>query len=114
MEIKEREIEEGKEPAEEKRPPIRRESLGLTPRTPEEEILETRERSSSKPLQGGANKNLFIELKDDGAGVFKPKSGEAENLKQGLEQGTYYKRERAAYLVDRFLGFGLTPPLSLG
>jgi len=102
--------EEDERPPEERRQLAHRESSSLTLRTPEEEVLETREKSSSRPLEGGANTKSFIELKDDGAGVFKPKSGERKGLRQGLEQGTYYKRERAAYLVDRFLGFDLVPP----
>lgn len=85
------------------------ESRGLTPKTPEEEILETREGNSSKSLGGGTNKVVFVEFKDDGAGVFKPKSGETLKA-EGIERGTFYKRERAAYLVDRFFGFGLVPP----
>lgn len=97
MEIKERKIEGVKEPAGEKREPTRRESLGLTPRTPEEEILEMREKVSSKPIRGWSNRAHFISFKDDGDGVFKPL----------LEE---YKQERAAYLVDRFLGFDFVPP----
>ncbi len=69
--------------------------------TPEEEVLERREKSSSKPLGGGINETIFVSLKDDGDGVFKPrkKEGDLDHL-----------NERAAYLVDRFLGFGMVPP----
>lgn len=78
--------------------------------TIEEIILETREKEESSNLRGGANKCFFIKLKDDGAGVFKPKSGETEGMRDHSEAGTYYKRERAAFLVDKFLGFDLVPP----
>lgn len=78
--------------------------------TLEETILETREKTDSSDLRGTANKCFFIKLKDDGAGVFKPKSGETEGMRDHTEAGTYYKRERAAFLVDKFLGFDLVPP----
>lgn len=70
--------------------------------TPEEEILSKREKTSSKELGGGINETIFVELKDDGAGVFKPDSNPS-----------YYSNERAAYLVDRFLNFGLVPPTTI-
>lgn len=79
-------------------------------KTPQEIILETKEKRSSKTLKGGSNETIFIQFQDDGDGIFKPKSGEREDLRTGIEAGTYYKRERAAYLVDRFLGFNLVPP----
>ena len=78
--------------------------------TPAEGVLENREKTDSKPLGGGCNKTVFIELKDDGSGVFKPKNGERGGLRMGVEAGTYFRRERAAYLLDRFLGFDLVPP----
>jgi len=78
--------------------------------TPEEDILKSYEKKESRLLRGVLNKVLFVELKDDGAGIFKPKSGEHEGLRKVVQAGTYFRRERAAYLVDRFLGFGLIPP----
>lgn len=79
--------------------------------TPEDEkILSSREKSSSKNLGGGCNETVFIELRDDGKGIFKPKKGEKENLRDNIETGSYYKRERAAYLVDMMLGLNLVPP----
>lgn len=51
-------------------------------------------------MGGGINETLFVSLENDGHGVFKPKN----------EVGSdYHKRERAAYLIDRFLGFDLVP-----
>jgi hypothetical protein len=52
-------------------------------------------------------------LKDDGSGIFKPKNGEERELRECAAAGTYFKRERAAYLIDRFLGFGIVPPTIL-
>lgn len=80
-------------------------------RTPEEGVLETREKSGKRALVGGVNTNTveFISLEDDGGGVFKPKAGEVE-VYDGVRVGTYYRRERAAYLIDRFIGFDLVPP----
>lgn len=79
--------------------------------TPEEEVLEKRETSKKgKMLKEGVNKIHFIEFRGDGSGVFKPASGERAELRDQVEKGTYYKRERAAYLVSRFLDLDLVPP----
>jgi hypothetical protein len=77
--------------------------------TLQEKILETREVTNSRALDGGGYTSMFVELKDDGAGVFKPANSEVA-YREHAEAGTYYKRERAAYLVDKFLGFNLVPP----
>ena len=79
-------------------------------KTPEENLLESREKTKEKPLIGGANKVVFIELKDDGSGIFKPADGEQKHLREGIPGGSYYLRERAAYLINRFLNFDLVPP----
>lgn len=89
--------------------------MDITPetlKTPEEHILELREKESKKLLEGNSMLVELIKLKDDGSGVFKPKHGEKYVFEE-VEEGTYYKRERATYLVDRFLGFGLVPPTSI-
>lgn len=77
--------------------------------TPEEAVLETHEKKGSEELFGGSNETIFVELRDDGSGMFKPQNGEVY-LRENIKKGTYFKRERAAYLVDRFLGFNLVPP----
>jgi len=82
---------------------------GRTPeklRSATEDKIESYERESDKNLGGGVNTTLLVKLKDDGSVIFKPKNGENENWKELVQ----YKRERAAYLVDRFLDFGLVPP----
>jgi len=74
-----------------------------------EKLLGTKEKESSRKLDGGINISVIVKLKDDGQGIFKPKSGEA-NVRGVVREGTYFKRERAAYLVDKFLDLGLVPP----
>jgi len=60
--------------------------------------------SQMKYWGGGVNETRIVSLQDDGQCVFKPKEGELLSDRSG------YKRERAAYLVDKFLGIGLVPP----
>lgn len=79
----------------------------------DEKVLESRPKEQSSLLGGGINTTVYVKLKDDGAGVFKPKSGERTGLRSEIEAGTYYKRERAAYLIDRFLGFDLVPATTI-
>lgn len=77
-----------------------------SPSSPKEVVLEKNEITRRRHLGGGCNKTEFVKIKDDGNGVFKPVKGERGVAKKG----TGYKRERAAYLVDLFLGFGIVPP----
>jgi hypothetical protein len=72
--------------------------------------LEGEIKKPPKELVGGANKVFFVEFADDERGIFKPASGEFPYAKKYIERGTLHKRERAAYLVDYFLGFGIVPP----
>jgi hypothetical protein len=72
--------------------------------------LQEGKKKSSKNLGGGVNKSLFVEFTNGERGVFKPLSGEDENVRDQIETGTLYKRERAAYLVDRFFDFNIVPP----
>ena len=72
-----------------------REKVSPYPATPHDGVLVAREKTSSKRLEHGVTKPRFVELKDDGSGIFKDVD---------------YKGERAAYLIDRFLGFDLVPP----
>lgn len=64
-------------------------------KSPDEEILISRRETKVKSLEGGTTHPLFVELKDDGKGVFKEAA---------------WERERAVYLIDRFLGLELVPP----
>ena len=74
-----------------------------------ENKLTSREVVTRRELGGGFNESEIIELKDDGMAVFKPRDGEDSFADEGYEEGTLYKRERAAYLVSRFLDLGLVP-----
>ncbi|PIR41993.1 MAG: hypothetical protein COV30_00790 [Candidatus Yanofskybacteria bacterium CG10_big_fil_rev_8_21_14_0_10_37_15] len=78
--------------------------------TPEEIILENHEKESNKPLNGGCNKTEFVEIKDDGSGIFKPKNGEDDCGRRNVKAGSYFRRERASYIIDKFLRFNLVPP----
>lgn len=78
--------------------------------TPEEGVLSHYEKEHSMSLNGGINKALFVSLLGDGSGVFKSRAGECQGLRYYIETGTFMYRERAAYLVDRFLSFNLVPP----
>lgn len=100
-------IEEDGTPTEEIRQLIER---YLSP-LPMEEILSKRKTTDKLELRdsGFCNQVEVVKLKDDGSGLFKPASGE-QTLRDNVERGTYYKRERASYLVDRFLDLGLVPP----
>ena len=72
-----------------------------------ERVLESNRIENSRALGGGSNVVKFVCIEGDGNGVFKPASGERCGTSK---LGTGYKRERAAYLVDAFLGFNLVPP----
>lgn len=73
-----------------------------------EEGLENGKEKARKKLEVGYNKVFFVELDSGEKGIFKPKNGERE-LSIEIEAGSYYKRERAVYLVDRFFDFNLVP-----
>ena len=74
--------------------------------------LVSREVVSSEKLKIDrcSNEIYILELKDDGKALFKPMEGATDDMRDKIKKETYHKRERAAYLVDRFLGFGLVPP----
>ncbi len=74
-----------------------------------ERDLAEREVDKNEELNGGCNKSSFVHLNGNGSGLYKPVKGEAP-LREKIEKGTYYRRERASYVVDKFLGFDLVPP----
>lgn len=81
--------------------------------TEHEEVMRTHEAVESHVLGGGANITELVKIKDDGSVVFKPSTGErsmGEAVNAHIEPGTYYKRERAAYLVSEYFEFKLVPP----
>lgn len=74
--------------------------------TPKEVELIEREVDNIGHLLGGNTGNAqFIKLKDDGGAVFKPHSGMGEK-----DARVFIGRERAAYLINLFLGLDLVPP----
>lgn len=74
-----------------------------------EGILAEREIEAIQYLGGGINYAYVLTFKDDGKGVFKPKSGEEASDYSEDILGTYYLRERAAYLVSKFFNLDLVP-----
>jgi len=82
----------------------------------EEEFLRTAEIQEKRAIsEKGINEVYYVSFKDGGAGIFKPKSGEkpVPQMEKVFPAGTYYKRERAAYLVDKSMGFGVVPPTEI-
>ncbi|MFA5877861.1 MAG: hypothetical protein WC845_00625 [Candidatus Staskawiczbacteria bacterium] len=82
----------------------------------EEVMLKTAEIEESHAIsEKGINETLYVSFKGGGAGIFKPKAGEkpVPKMEDVFPVGTYFKRERAAYLVDKAFGFGLVPPTEI-
>lgn len=71
-----------------------------------EAILLEREIVIKKKIKGGNIGDAhFVELKNDGNGIFKPHTKYSKEI-----AAKYINRERAAYLISLFLGFNLVPP----
>ena len=74
--------------------------------SPQEVILESRDFEREGELLGGIIGDAqFVKIRDDGGGVFKPHTGY-----EGSTKTEFIARERAAYLISRFLGFDFVPP----
>lgn len=58
-------------------------------------------------LGGAIGDARFVKIRDDGGGVFKPHTGYEDYPDQ---KRFFLSRERAAYLISRFLGFDFVPP----
>lgn len=84
------------------------ERIDLTEQELEEQLLIDGVVVSMREIGGGMNHPLFVKF-EGGAGIFKPMNRENPKYAEGME-GTLYKRERAAYIVDKTLGFNLIPP----
>ncbi|HRN96341.1 MAG TPA: hypothetical protein PLD54_02760 [Candidatus Levybacteria bacterium] len=74
----------------------------------EEKDLQNARFTREVPLKGGTNQVIVVTLDNGGKGIFKPVSGEWTQ-REFVDIGTYYLRDRAAFLVDRTLNFGLVP-----
>ena len=82
----------------------------MTELTKKERALEINEAEKCDSSNLGSwNKSFKVKLRGDIYGVFKPKDGEMDYLRPAITGGTYYQRERASYLIDKFLGFELVP-----
>ena len=73
--------------------------------TPKEADLTQKEKSEERGLDKGHG-ILFVTLKDDGSAIFKSVTTEVDFGRNGIKPGSYYKRERATYLVSSFINCG--------
>lgn len=89
------------------------EHLNWCPDMPEiEAVLERAEIEEHALIPSGSNYVFLLKLRDaqegEGLAVYKPRKGEAPLW--DFPSGTLYKRERAAYLLSRALGWEFIPP----
>lgn len=85
---------------------IEHEKLYTPYSSPQERVLLERGVEKSVGLLGGQIGNArAVKLEDDGSGVFKPHDRWPDDSRT-----EFIHRERAAYLIDRFLGFSFVPP----
>lgn len=74
--------------------------------SPQEVVLEFHDFEREGELLGGIIGDArFVKIRDNGGGVFKPHSRYENDRKR-----SFVSRERAAYLISRFLGFNFVPP----
>lgn len=66
---------------------------------------------SESDLGGGVNETKI--LKDGTKCVWKPAYGECEGLRGSIETGHFFKREVAAFEIDRIIGTDLVPPTAV-
>jgi len=76
------------------------------PETPLEISLRTDDLPNITELGGGINETFIVS--NGKKGVFKPKAGES-SARSTVPVGTYYKREVAAFKIDKIYGFDLVP-----
>jgi uncharacterized repeat protein (TIGR03843 family) len=91
------------------------EAIASLPELAEDELLALMRRAAitdAKLIPWGSNYTFAVALDDeqhgDRLGIYKPRRGESPLW--DFESGTLYRREHAAYLVSRKLGWGLVPP----
>ncbi|MEK9175126.1 MAG: hypothetical protein AAB795_00880 [Patescibacteria group bacterium] len=74
--------------------------------SPKERILlENKIEKATYLLGGSIGDAQYVKIEGNGSGVFKPHRRFSEK-----DQTQYINNERAAYLIDRFLGFNFVPP----
>lgn len=77
---------------------------------PTEEMLLNQLIVEVEPVPGAhANVVHLVTFEGGSQAVFKPMNGEVPNLRRAIHAGTYWRREIAAYRIDRLLGFHLVP-----
>lgn len=77
---------------------------------PTEELLLNQLIVEVEPIPGAhANEAHLVTFAHGAQAVFKPKDGERPHLRETISAGTYWRREAAAYRLDRLLGFNLVP-----
>jgi len=66
-------------------------------------------------LGGGVNSSFRVQLSNDDECevAFKPTSGEARSMRQGVVPDKYAEREVLAYELDKLLGLGMVPPTAM-
>ncbi len=74
------------------------------------EKISSAEYTKKKNLGGGINGSYVLQNGDKV--VWKPKEEEHPGLRSGIADGTMYRREIAASIIDEALGFDLVPPTS--
>lgn len=66
---------------------------------------------SVEPMRSSHSRSYLVRFEDGSAGVFKPANLEQTSIGYPHNKaGTYFKRERASYLVDKYLNLGFVPP----
>lgn len=94
----------------------KKEKIFLYNSSQEEKLLELEEIANILPMRGG--RILLLTFKNGEKAIFKPANKEEEIIPGSetslpVDAGTQYKRERAAYLVSRFLDLDLVPATAL-
>ncbi len=86
--------------------PVKEEEL---PQSPIEKVLSSEKVKISESLNGGCNVSVILTLEDGTKGVFKPVDGESSYMRDSIKTGTFYKREVAAYVLCKYLGWNYCP-----
>ncbi|HBM45569.1 MAG: hypothetical protein UT05_C0010G0001 [Parcubacteria group bacterium GW2011_GWF2_38_76] len=76
-------------------------------------ISESEIKSVHKCSGNFSNQIVIVKFHNGISAIFKPSEGECAHLRKNIKGGTYYRRERAAYLVDKFLGLNIVPPTTI-
>lgn len=78
---------------------------------PEQKAIQKKEPVSKKNLGGGVSESKIVTMKDGSKFVWKPSTGEAQ-VRDGIEAGTQYQREVAAYDIAKVVGMKNLMPVS--